>query len=427
MATVIVALAAGGACGSPVPCGLRVCDVREPQCQQLVAASAACLRPGPPIAVPVNVIPRDVYIRQRTAAMVTPEEDAAFRGWNSGLALFGLAPWNLAPSQAASVSARWVGAFYSSTDKAITIVDGGWSMASTGAVALLVHEYVHALQDASVDLIGFYEKHGTDLDRRMGLGAVIEGEATYIGDRAAIGLFGDVPADVPWDQVFRTWQKQARSEARSADLPVTLAPLHFRYPFGTDFIHDAISADGWAATSELFANPPSGAREGLAGFRAREPSGGPWAEDLGLDAVPILPARFSFQQADRMGAWIVGVYFGRARFFFAAEAEAGLRGDVLSVYRDDVAGGAVAVWRLRFSTAALAETVAAEVDLGPNGRVRQLDRDVILVAAADVSGLDEIPLDLTFQPLPVTSAALAGSPGAAGTIVCAAHVGDSIF
>lgn len=252
------------------------------------------------------------------------------------------------------------------------------------------------------------------------MGALIEGEATHVEDLAAIGLFGDQTTEIPWPEVYRGWQERARRLARESSLPVALTSFHFQYPFGTKLVHDAIDAGGWAAADALVAAPPSGEREVLAGFGTAEPSGGPWAEDLVDSAVPVLPVRFSFRAADRMGAWVAGVFFERAGLSFAKDAAEGLRGDSLSVFRDEVTGGVVGFWRFRFSSVDLATIVRAGANVWPNAAARQLDRDVILSIASDVRSLIELPDNPDFRAAPPTSAASpANGLGPAGELRCA--------
>jgi hypothetical protein len=406
----VLALAAG--CGARPVCGLRGCDIRDSDCQQMVSEAAACLGQVAPVAVPMNVISRDQYIQQQSATTLSAADEAAFRAWNAGLALFNLAPADLSSSQAEAAQAGDVAAYYSPKDKTITIVDGGGLDPIVG-VAILAHEYTHALQDASFDITRLDQQYATDRDRALAIGAIIEGEATYVGDVAVVSLFGDDPGTVAWDGIYRHWDDQAHTDARKSPLPVTLDYFQFAYPFGTKFQHDALVADGWAGVDQVFATPPSGTREVMAGFGAVEPAGGPWAEDLGTDAVPVLPSIFSFQRANRMGAWLVGVLFDRAGLSFAGTASAALRGDMLSIFRDEVTGTAVAAWRMRFMSADLAATVSTmSASLATSERVVQLDRDVIVIAAGDPTILAAIPTDLSFQAVPA-SAPTAGAPAAA--------------
>lgn len=419
-----VLVALGGAvaagCGGTPPCGLRVCDARDPACQDAIAACAACLRQVPPVAVPVTVVGLEEYLEQQSAPTISPEAEQRFVSWNAVLALWGLAPPDLTPAEAARAQAGQVAAFYSVDVKSIVIVDRGYPLDSQGMMETLVHEYAHAIQDARFDIGHLFEQYGGDFDRAQAVGALVEGEATDVEDLAAVGLFGDQPGDVPWDRVYRSWQERARKTALESSLPVLLAPFHFRYPFGSEMVHDAMAAGGWAAADALFAIPPSGTREVLAGFGAPEPASGPWTEDLVDDAVPVLPERFAFQSADRMGAWTAEMLLERAGLPFARAASEGLRGDVLSVYRDAATGGVVGFWRFRFSSIDLATTVAGASGIWQNGRAHQVERDVTLTIASDAGSLLDIPENLAFQPAPpTTAAAFANRPSAVGQLGCA--------
>jgi hypothetical protein len=392
-------------CGATPPCGLRLCDARDPECQRAISASAACLREVPPVRVPVSVVARDEYLRQQTQEPLSARDEQVFYTLNGVRALWGLAPPGLTPADASSARASAVAAFYSPADKAIVVIDDGSPLDDPWTMTVLVHEMTHALQDARVDITQLFNQHGQDFDRSLAISAVVEGEATYVQDLGAVGLFGDLASDVPWDQVYQSWRERARKTALASSLPVTLAPFHFNYPFGTKVVHDGAVAGGWAGVDALLATPPSGTRELLAGLGAPEPAAGPWAEDLINDAVPVLPERFTLQSADRMGAWIAGLFFERAGLPFAGAAAEGLRGDVLSTYRDTVSGGVVGFWRFRFSSVDLAATVAAGAVVWDNGRARQVDRDVTLTIAGDPGSLLEIPEDLAFQPVPPAPAA----------------------
>ena len=71
------------ACAPDPPCGLRVCDIREADCQSMAAAAAACLRGVDPVVVPVTVVPREYFIAQAAATPLTPEQEESFRRWPS--------------------------------------------------------------------------------------------------------------------------------------------------------------------------------------------------------------------------------------------------------------------------------------------------------------------------------------------------------
>lgn len=258
---------------------------------------------------------------------------------------------------------------------------------------------------------GLLAAHDTDLDRALGAGAVIEGDATYIGDLAAAGFFGVGGNEIPWAQMFARWQDDARYQARRSPLPVTLSSLHFRYPFGTAFTKAALDAAGWTGVDGLFGSVPSGAREVMAGFGAAPPTDGAWAEDLGADSVPILGDGFVYVGADRLGAWLLDAFLSRHRTYGpgADELPQQLRGDVLSIFHHPETGGAVAVWRLRLGSTegfallgdASRELHAARVDQANND-------DLVIVAASDVVALNAVPSAPAYQAIP--SAAPAAAP-----------------
>jgi hypothetical protein len=347
--------------------------------------------------------------------------------WNESLALWKLAPAGLTASGAREASAGQVGAFYSNVDKTITIVDSGYPLDSRQAVALLVHEYTHALQDAAFDLT-VLERSFADLDRSMAGSAVIEGDASVVEDLANVGLFGDQPSDIGWGKVFDRWRVAARRRAFESAIPVTLAWVHFNYPFGTPFVHAARSSGGgWASVDSLFQAPPSGAREVLAGYGAAEPTGGPWAEDLGADTVAVLPAPLAYFDFDRMGAWIFELFVNRA-IPETKRPVVHLRGDALSIFEDGVTGGIAAVWRLRFASFEEATSLRdafqqfATPDLGNWIAVRLLEGDLVLIAGNGQAAIPAAGEPLIFQsPPPKTTAATSGAAGwlhASGVRTC---------
>lgn len=413
-----------------MPCGLRACDIRDAQCQQDIAASTACLRDVPAVMVPVTVINRDDYVRDAMATPWTPEQEQAFRTWTDGLALFGLAPKGQSTADYAGVQAAWVGAFYSHDSKSITVLDHGYPLDSIYAVALLAHECQHAIQDARYGIEATFDSHGTTFDSAQAISAVIEGEASVVGDRALIHLFGDSPSEISWPSIFRKWQARQRTRALTSTDPVTLAYPTFSYAFGTSFLHQAITAGGWPAADGVFAAPPSGAREVMAGFQAVQPAAGTWAEDLGDAAVPVLDSRFTFQRAERMGAWVAAMLLGRAPVYLDDDPERRITGDELSFFRDQVTDTVVAAWRLRFATTTAAEAIATTIlgvlERGGAGweavRVQVVDRDIILLAAASATILNDLPWDPAFRAVPPATAALstaADAHGRAADIRCA--------
>ena len=353
----------------------------------VVAEPPATIEPAPPAAppAPTPAAPSPATASAVAAApAVTPEPGRRLKRERHGLALsLGL----------------------------ITIIEDGRPLDGWPFIAVLVHEYAHAIQDARFDLAPLDATHDTDLDRALGMGAVVEGDATYIGDLASAGFFGAGSDDIPWAQMFARWQDDARYQARRSPLPVTLSSLHFRYPFGTAFTKAALDAAGWTGVDGLFGSVPSGAREVMAGFGAAPPTDGPWAEDLGADSVPILGDGFVYVGADRLGAWLLEALLGRHQTYGpgADELPQQLRGDVLSIFHHPETGAAVAIWRLRLASA---EGFAVLGDVSRQLHAARVDAasndDLVIVAASDVVALNAVPSAPYYQAIP--SAAPAGAP-----------------
>ncbi len=401
-AVVVAAIASSSAaCAPEAPCGLRGCDLRDVACQQALATATACLRGVDPVSIPVSVVSRADYMQSETMPDLTPEEYVSFTRWNAALATLNLAPANATPADVYGASAAWTGAFYSRTAKQIVIIqDGpleGWNYAS-----MLVHEYTHAIQDARFDLAALRDRFVADLDSSLSIGAITEGEATYVGDLASAGFFGLGAADVPWPDILAGWQSNARANARRSPYPVTLSWAHFRYPFGTGYVKGAIDAAGWPGVDALYAAPPASTREVIAGFGAVEPDGGPWVEDLGADAVPVVSPPLMYLDSDTMGAWIFEAFMRRLGLdSLGATYAPQLRADRLSIIGSSDGSATIAVWRLRFATAPEGlQLIAASL---PGAAVDVIDRDAIIIAAPDRLALVGVPALTTFQAVPAPS------------------------
>jgi hypothetical protein len=390
-AALAVALAMA-ACQDDGPCGLRRCDIRQPGCQTRTAEGAACLRGVEPVQVTMSVIDLQTYVQGEVIAPVTPEAKDTWRRTNQGLAMLGLADPRIGYDQALRTTYGDIAGFYA--DQTITILDrGDFFFDSWSAVTLLVHEYVHALQDRAGRLNTPADGGGFDGD--LTRAALIEGEADLVQDFAALELFGRGEGQVPWGRVFDKALAQAELLARRDPLPIESARAYFAYPFGSFFFHGARTARGQLGIDQAWAVAPRSTREIMAGFGGVESVAGTAIEDLGADAEPVLPADLVPIAADRMGSFVLRLFLanlrvgpGRAPLSATARAAAAgdLRGDHLTVFYNPAGNRMVVSWRLRFSRAEAATELASTIQavLGavtPIWRVQAIDRDVILLAS----------------------------------------------
>jgi hypothetical protein len=400
------------ACAPEPPCGLRLCDIREPGCQREVGKATACLRGQPPAEVPIRVISQERFLAESVAAGEGGIDGDLFKRWMAGLGLFDLASPEVSVAEASREQAAWVAAFYDPGDKSVTIIDRGRPLDTRGAITLLVHEYTHALQDRTVGLETFRGRLANDLDRLLASKAVTEGEASLVEDLAALDLFGADESDIAWPRVFEGWQRLARQAAVATKLPVDQSLGHFPYPFGLPYVHAVYRAGGFAAVDGLYTSPPVSSAQVLRGYGAPDPGAGGWAEDLGADAVPLLPERYVLVDGDRLGAWLLEVFLARLLARAPPSPEVALmraelaglgtelRADRLSIFRDSETDRTGACWRLRMSSAGSAQAIARHL----RGRGPWVpwtrDRDVILLAGEDPALTGLARPDLPFGPVP---------------------------
>ena len=269
-----------------------------------------------------------------------------------------------------------------------------------------------------------------DLDRILASKAITEGEASLIEDLSALGMFGADEGDVAWTAVFDSWQYRARRAAVASRLPVSLAWGHFPYPFGTPYVHAAYRREGFAGVERLYREPPASTAQVLAGLGARETTGLPWSEPMGADVLPVLPERLAPIGADRLGAWVLGVFLERllgapadaTRASLLAAAPTALRADSFTFFSDMTTDETAACWRLRFTSADVALALLAEI----RGAARPTwiawvdDRDLVILASANAQTRALGGPQLAFRSLtPEAAAVLVPSPSAAAAPRCA--------
>jgi hypothetical protein len=423
VAVAIIAATCALACAPGATCGLRQCDIRQPDCQRDNVRATACLRGQAAVDFPVTVKPQDVFIAEAEAeaAAVTDAEREHFRTWQRGLALLGLGDPDVTLMQSVREQALWVAAYYEPDKKAVTVIDGGQPLDSQEAVTVLVHEAAHALQDHTVGLAAFLARFPEDLDRLLASKAVTEGEASVIEDQAALGLFGGRDEDVAWGSVFGYWQLWSRQQAQRSAMPVYLAWGQFPYPYGTPYALAAYQAQGLAGLDALYTQPPANAAQVLAGYAAPAPVGVPWSEELGDLSVPQAAAPYAYFDGDRLGAWMWLVFCDRLINRSAVRGGASalirsrtaLTADRFSILRDPSGGQLLAAWRLRFDSASLA-TQLAQVLTADGWKVAAIERDLVVLG-----GTWPIePAQVSFGPIPPASS-LRSPLQAAATHRCA--------
>lgn len=411
------------ACSSECPT-LEECDIRSTSCQRHTADVAACLRGRGTADPPVIVVDAEAFVQSQVddATNNPPTQDSIDLG--RGLALFGLAPPETDPS--ATIREYWtnVAAFFSGQTGKVTVLDRGAPLDGAGAVRLLLHELVHAMQHRELSN-DYYDQHETTYDDSLVLTSLIEGEAVLYQDLATAFAYDRDPSDVEWDDIFRGFEERQWDAARQDDAPYEMASLRLPYAFGGALLNWNWRSGGNDAVRAAFTHPPASTRQLIGGTASR----GVARENPNEVGNPVLPSEFEHVATRHIGAWLFDVFrdlWSSAPRTFRDFADPGFAGDVLTIFRTPASRGIVSVWRLRFDTPAKASEVFADLRTSKFSMDRR-DRDLIVVAGSDgqftttsIEGWTTAPeQDSTDQTSPNGTGAIA--PWSCPTMASAAH------
>jgi hypothetical protein len=253
---------------------------------------------------------------------------------------------------------------------------------SPESASVLVHEYVHALQDQNLGL-----SESMDLERSIdgdnAFASVIEGDATL----AMIGFMTDgvgVPlrtftADLSRVQALLD---QGLSQARGAELerapPIIRVPLLSHYFDGLLLCAAMHGPGDWAAVDALHRAPPTTTEQVL---HPEKYLAGEVGRDIALPAFGALEASgFTVLDEDTLGELEMSIFFGRGTADRDMGAGGGWDGDRVRVYvRGDES---VAVWFSSWDTEADAIEVEAALTRSPvvGERVVRSGRAVLITA-----------------------------------------------
>jgi hypothetical protein len=342
----------------------------------------------------------------------------------------------------AGSSSDWVGATYSPSSKRVTLVSD-----DNGEVRddVLVHEFVHALQDQHFDLNSYdsYETSDGFLSRR----AVVEGDAVLAQYRFLVGQEGGELDTINWQPTFDNWRQYARDILVESTYPmVFLDYVSFVYAYGLEYSAANLlgatleapvaspSPHDWSLQNELFLTRAPGTTQqvldrDLSGERlAMDP-----VIDVGLRQVPLaMQDQLALIDWDTLGEWYVYLLFlpleiagsvadaaalarawdGDTALFARDQATAG--GLVLwtSAWDDELAAGAI-VAALRVLHGA-AEPVEGYVSLAADGEPLWVEQrgDMVVMAKNVPEALAQDLVDQAFASRPGAALRLRPSLGA---------------
>ncbi len=382
---------AGAGCG-PDGSNLVRCDIRGLECQEAIYLSVAEFLELESMAAPsIRVISVDEYERELRAG-VAMQEDSEDPLVTRGLKLIGFLPEAFGSQQEADVERLLaeVAAYYSTRDKAITVIDRDYGGAN--AQTLLAHEFVHALQDAQVGLASIGDE-ATTTDEWIAVRSVVEGDASYVQWAWSAQEFGFTPTPQQWDDIHAEREALAMMEAADPTVPVTDSEFIFPYAFGFRFMTDAVLFDGLAERERWLRSPPASAWAFLWGY---EPGVGEGFVALSRpdEAHPAVPAPYTEFGTDSLGAWYLFAFLQRLGVPESEAMDNALDwvGDRFAFY-DDGASVSV-VWRIRYgvgSGASATRTMQAVLDASSDvpWTAVTAERDVYVIATEDEDSLDD--------------------------------------
>jgi hypothetical protein len=336
------------------------CDVRKAPCQRQLLALAGCVYGVDTTPqVPVRVVSEQQLVEElnRAPSEATDEEqadDAAeLPHIERALAdLKLLQPGDLTEGggSTAQIVAN-IDGVYQDSERGIALVDRGVSKNTAEADALLVHELVHAIQDAQFGLEAWRQQYPTSIDSVLALRTVSEGQATYAQFRAFLALSGRDVAQIDWPSTLVKFRDQLLSQALDDSSPYLASITTFPYAYGARSAHLA-----WSDHQAQFDTPPRTTLEVLSlddGVAVAPP------EALEMDA-PASGGDYGFLDGDTMGAFLLELSSHQlgADESTAHDLALSWRGDALWVYagpNDET----VWLWMLELADTAHAEALAA--------------------------------------------------------------------
>jgi hypothetical protein len=237
------------------------CDTRQPECQQRLLSLAACIFGSTEMPdVPIRVLSEDELRAEleQDQSETPPEELAQTAAIESVLHDLGLVTEGALSSDASidQLIENFDG-LYRDPERGIVLIDRGKPKTSVEYDALLLHELIHALQDAEYDLGSLLDEHAKTTDSALAIRALIEGEASWYQYRVAAAMLGFDSVHYDFKGLFAELREDLVTSAKEAESPYIASFATFPYGFGTSVMYEAWLADRAGFEAPLFASPPA--------------------------------------------------------------------------------------------------------------------------------------------------------------------------
>lgn len=373
-------------------CAYVVCSTDDADCIKRVAEVVGCHLDRETLYPTVRFLTAEQVLAEMedAATPLTAEQERDNDDYLKMQVLLGLMPEGYSPAQADADYLRNFAAYYSPEQKHIVIISDRAARDLERDYSVLVHEMVHAYQDAAWDLTALQEAHAYTYDRSLGVRALIEGDAVLYQSLAVVELSGNDPLEVDWWSYFKDWQDDSLKRAFETETPALDTAARFPYAFGGEFVLNAWQDGGVSRVEDLWMSPPDSVRQVVGGYDA-------WPEqfpngDALFDpqAIAVMPPNYEFVGGGHEGVWSINAMLqrtaGGGRWSSKLED---ISADYLASWRwnDSVV---VAMWRIRSEQpfellnalrTAGSRWVAVDIDDLPTTHlVTMIDSDLVLIA-----------------------------------------------
>jgi hypothetical protein len=237
------------------------CNTLEATCQDKLLSLAVCMygvdnRPN----VPIRVVPEEELIDELQGRIngANPADDPRQVHFERAMSELLLMQPNQLTGEGGTAEdfVDRIDGYYLNPHDGITLVDRGMPRDNADANAVLLHELVHAVQDAEYDFATWDAAAGPDYDTKLARLSVPEGQATMYQYRAQIAMMGRDPAKIDWEISFDELRDRIVGYAHKDKSPYFAARTTFPYAHGALLAYRAWQSNGPRYHTAQFGEPP---------------------------------------------------------------------------------------------------------------------------------------------------------------------------
>lgn len=327
----------------------ETCDVREADCQTRIGELAACLRQNEPVTdLSIELMSPEAFseLLQQEAST---EPEPPVKHFNRALSVFGLVPQPTGvtgPAQPPNIDDLL--GVYRAKDKRIIIIDRGKPADTAYVDATLLHELIHALQDADHDLASWPDTDEVvTFDSNLAQNSVFEGEARFYEYRAAMPLLGLDLEKADFPSALSEHLEYTRGVVEKSDTPLRQSFSTFPYGFGAELSFAAWTEGGPRGTDPLWASPPRTTQQIMSQVLGLDTP-----QSSGVEIPPPVVATLESYDDDVLGAWGLQLLLSRQGNSRRDSDEQAVtwRGDHFWVYSSNVTSSTYFLWQIELAS-----------------------------------------------------------------------------